>query len=174
MNDYQQHLPATVTTCAVCGATITEALAADALCIACRYHNAPKAKSWDTGGPKAEAAELPRIYDERGRYVATAEPAHVPPTSDDIRRDAIGAAVVGLLRMLAGAGSALLVGQRCLILAYLSGALDGIETDAELAERLDISASRLSHVKREIPNELASLGRLKRRQAQGRAIGRRS
>ena len=80
-----------------------------------------------------------------------------------------GAAQAALVTFLAGFGGLTVkqAGQRILLLAHKTGQ-SGCKTDVELARRMRISASRLSHLTRELLPDLTSLSRLNRRQKERR------
>jgi len=119
------------------------------------------------------APELPVYYDTGPDGISepvtvTVDPVATdePEPDEDPRADS-KEILAGLLRLLCDENaSALVVGQRTLAIGYLAGAV-AAGSDKELADRLGISASRLSHIKRTIPNELASLVKCKRRQKPG-------
>ena len=139
----------TTTSCSGCGKAIPEAVIGDALCVACRYHDAP---------PKSEAITQ---HSDRRFNEATTTTAHVEHDEADARNEIVS----GLLRLLAGNGDHATCGRRLIVTAYLSGALPDCSTDRELAKRLNISPGRVSQIIADLRSKIPSLAKCKRRQA---------
>jgi hypothetical protein len=125
------------------------------------------------------APEMPlaftRDLDPAGKPRYTPTPCPEPLYTDnerderapDRRRADLEEVVSEFLRMMTANGNALQVGQRMIVLAYLAGKTD-CRTHAELAERLNISAGRVSQILSDIPMAFYSLCRLKRRKKYSR------
>jgi DNA-directed RNA polymerase specialized sigma subunit len=118
------------------------------------------------------APEIPLAFDEAGEPVAVSHPVY--ETADDGDLDTIRAdaqTIIGeFLSMMTAGATALQVGQRMIVLAYLAGRVEA-NTQRELARALNVSPSRVTQIMAEIPSELQSLCRLKGRTAKPRAIG---
>lgn len=149
--------------CRCCGRLIPALPHKDAFCVACRYSDPPPAKRWDAPDQYGK-----RVVDDEGRTIADAQPFiwhREPPLIDPAtgeRRDRDLEVVRGFLRLLTRDGNPLLAGQILFVLAYLCNETP-CTTQAELANLLNISASRVSQILGEIPKEFASLSRLKHR-----------
>jgi hypothetical protein len=108
---------------------------------------------------------------DAGELVATTAPGtYGGEVAEHIEADA-QSIIAAFLRMMTTDAPALLVGQRVMLLAYLTGQTD-CKTSRELATRLNVTPARVSQILRTIPQELASLCRLKSRTAKRRRIGR--
>jgi Trp operon repressor len=103
---------------------------------------------------------------ENGELVA-ATPA--PVDGEDAGRTNADAQTIiaGFLRLMTTDAPALLVGQRLHVLAYLTGQ-SHCSTQRELATSLNVSPARVSQILRTIPQEFASLCRLKTKSAERR------
>jgi len=88
-------------------------------------------------------------------------------TPDAMRKDA-QAAILEFLRQLTEDSTALLAGQRLHLLAYLAGVTD-CRTHRELAQRLNVTPSRVTQILQSLPQELQSVARLRGRTAKRRA-----
>ena len=117
------------------------------------------------------APEMPLAFDEAGEPVAVSHPVY--ETADDDEGDTIRAdaqTIIGeFLRMMTASATALQVGQRMIVLAYLTGKFEA-NTQRELATALNVSPGRVTQIMAEIPSELQGLSRLKGRTAKRRAI----
>lgn len=128
--------------------------------------------------PEIIAPEMPLLnevyFDDEGNPVAISMPHDPENEPDDEGQDSSRADITTVLgefcRMMTTSASALQAGQRVLVLAYLMGKTD-CRTHRDLAERLNVSAGRVSQILREIPAEFHSLCRLKGRTAKARATG---
>lgn len=140
--------------CRSCGKPIPEALASAALCVECRYSDAPPARAWNDD---ARGYAPPRQFLGSVGFVYPAESDEPPPD-----RDAAQTLLAEFLASFAQL-SPESAGRRVQILAYLAGKTD-FKTDAELARHFGISATRFSHLKREFSPTFASLYRLGQRQ----------
>lgn len=91
------------------------------------------------------------------------------PPSDELTRPHAQEIIAGFLRLITDGASALMVGQRVLMLAYLAGQSD-CKTHAEFADRLKVTPGRVSQILRTIPPEFAALARLKARTVSARPV----
>lgn len=142
----------TRTTCRVCGKTIPEFPSEYAYCVECRYHDAPQVKAWDDDDdapPPPEPFVLP-------------EECEPEPETFDLQRELLADALRNFLRLITAKNTALQTGQIAHVLAFLMGATD-YQTKAGLARQLKVSPGRISQVLAELPPDLHTLARLKRR-----------
>jgi len=151
----------TTTTCAKCGNEIPACpMGEEALCTACRYHDVKPAPSWDDGtetaGQQVEPTWIPG---------ETSVPFQYPdePGQTDVREDAIAEALRRFIEMLTSDSTPLAAGQVLHFLAMQLGIRE-FKTAAEFGRELNISAGRVSQIKSQVPEEFASLLRLRSRQ----------
>ena len=116
-----------------------------------------------------EAPEMPLAFDDDGNPVRVEHPAvyDTAHEADDnpaeTARAGVREALLEFLRDLTTDNTALQAGQYLFALAHLCGQ-SSCDTDAELAERMGVSASRVSHILADLPPDFTGLLRLKRRQ----------
>lgn len=103
-------------------------------------------------------------FDDDGTRVATADFAYPgdDPTEAAVRGD-VREALLEFLHDLTADSTALQAGQYLFALAHLCGQ-SGCETDGELAAKMGVSASRVSHILAELPLDFTGLLRCNRRQ----------
>jgi hypothetical protein len=108
---------------------------------------------------------------EEGEPVGVTWPAYETPDDNDgevIRADA--QTILGeFIRIMTSDATALQVGQRMIVLAFLAGKLE-VETECKLAKVLKVSPGRVSQIKQQIPNEFQSLCNLQARAAKAQDI----
>ena len=108
---------------------------------------------------------------EPSEFDIAVETVAAPERRADAEQDqahAVAGHVLGeFIRRLCADGDALTAGRRLMLLAYLAGQLE-CSTNRELARKLKVSPGRVSQLMAELPEDFASLMRLKRRAIKGR------
>jgi hypothetical protein len=113
--------------------------------------------------------ELPMAFGDDGQPVRVVEPAVWDESpADDSARAEIREALLGFLRDMIEDSTPLQAGQCMFLLVHLCGQ-SGCRTDAELAKRMGVSATRVSHLLRLLPPEYTGLLRCYRRQRKRRS-----
>lgn len=144
-------------TCYHCGKAIPELPASEALCVRCRYHVVPeKTSAIESDHPEYEFA------------------VETLPAPNDVERDEtfkeFEEGIARFLMWLGGDGDVISAGRKGVLLAFLCDKTT-IESDADLARRLNISPGRISQIRQQFEDILPGVARCNRRQIKARPIG---
>ena len=143
------------THCRDCGKDIPPLPLEAAYCTLCRYGDAPPARAWNEHD--ANGCAPPRQFEATVDFVYPAE-ADEPQQDREAQQALLSEFLASFARLSPEAA-----GRRVLLLSYLAGKTS-YKTDAELAERFGISATRFAHLKREFCPDFTSLLQLRNRQ----------
>ena len=140
----------TTSTCSGCGGSIPESIIGNALCTACRYHDAP---------PKSQAIERDNAEFEAA-VAGYAKPIAVERDEAAIWKAEFFNRWIG---WIVGTGNDKSARQREAIVAHIIGK-SGVRTDAQLAKKLNISTARISQIRANFIEQFGKVGKINSRQ----------